>query len=50
MIEPGANVFRFDFERVYPLMRKAAKELGKKVPRTVFYVVAEDQWKVGICP
>jgi len=39
MIEAGTDIFRLncshrrggDFERVYPLIRKAAKELGKKV-------------------
>ena len=38
MIEAGTNIFRLncshrrggDFERVYPLIRKAAQELGKK--------------------
>merc|ERR1719265_1775200 len=39
MIKAGTNIFRLncshrrggDFERVYPLIRKTAKELGKKV-------------------
>ena len=39
MIEAGTDIFRLncshrrggDFERVYPLIRKTAKELGKKV-------------------
>ena len=38
MIEAGTDIFRLncshrrggDFERVYPLIRKAAKDLGKK--------------------
>ena len=40
MIEAGTDIFRLncshrrggDFERVYPLIRKAAKDLGKKAP------------------
>ena len=47
MIEAGTDIFRLncshrrggDFERVYPLIRKTAKEMGKKAPWMVCVIM-----------
>ena len=53
MIEAGTDIFRLncshrrggDFERVYPLIRKTAKEMGKKAPWMVCVIMCTStQW------